>query len=106
MGNEWPPTDWTKASRADWDRVAEESCREGQERFDRMSDEDWLKEIEQEWDGPISVSAAHFYETMGIDPSEALPQKASGLRTSAISRLAGWIAKKLALVRSSDIRPS
>lgn len=106
MGNEWPPTDWTKATRADWDRAAEESARLTEAKYARMSDEELLKEIEQEWDGPISVSPAHFYKTMGIDPSEAPPQKASGSRTSAISRLAGWIAKKLALVRSSDIRPS
>jgi len=103
MGNEWTPTDWTKASRADWDRIAEETCREGQERFDRMSDEDWLKEIEQEWDGPISVSAAHF---MSLSKDGQPPTESAPLRKGALSKLASWIAMKLAFVRGSGIRPS
>ena len=109
MGDEWPPADWTKATRADWDRLAEQTCRQAQERFDRMSDEDRRKqreEVEREWDGPISVSPAHFYATMGIDQSDAPPQTASGSRTGAMSRLGSWIAKKFASLRSADIRHS
>jgi hypothetical protein len=107
MGNEWPPTDWTKASRADWDRVAEETCREAQEKFDRMSDEDWRKrheEIDREWDGPISVSSANFDILFPDSLYPDLPPVAH--RPGAMSRLRSWITKKLGSCRNSDNRPA
>lgn len=109
MGDEWPPTDWKKATRADWDRLAEESARYSVARDAKMSDEEKLKEIkeiEQEWDGPISMSPAHYYETMGIDPAEAPSVAATGSRASAISKLGSWIARKLRITKSSDFHSS
>jgi len=106
MDNKWPPSDWTKATRADWDRLAEKTCREGQARFDRMTDEDWLKEIEQEPEGPMSMSPAHFLSLFPHHEASQPPSTPIAHREGAMSRLGSWIAKKLALSRGNDIRHS
>lgn len=105
MGEKLPPIDWTKASKAEWDRVANQTCREAQAKFDQMSDEDWVKEFEDAWDGPISVSAAHFMSISKDSSASHLPTERAAHRAGALSKLGRWIANRLALSRRSGISP-
>lgn len=106
-----PMTDWDRAAavRAYWHRVAEEVAREGQERFDRMSDEDWRKQSEEpafKWDGPITMGSDDFLTRFPGTKSSPPPPAQATRREGAISKIGSWISKKLAFGRGSDIRHS